>query len=398
MPEEIYLDHAATSFPKPPDVMAAVAEWAAQWGASAGRGDYPRAVETGVMIRACRESIARLFGAEPDRVIFTLNCTDALNLAIRGLSLKAGERVIVGPTEHNSVMRPLNALTREIGIEVVRISGTTEGTFDPASVRNLITAKTRLCAVQHASNVLGAIHDIAAVGALCREHGVPLLVDAAQTAGAFPIDMESMNVDLLAMPGHKALQGPLGTGLLLVSPRVDLDPWRTGGTGSKSEEEWQPEAYPDRLEAGSHNAPGIAGLLGAVRWIEARGVEEIRRHEVVILERFLAGIARIEQTGGVRLIGPRVAAQKSPVAAIVFTHLAPAEAAARLWKHDAIMVRPGLHCAPSAHQAAGTLPHGAVRFSFGPFTTSEQIDHALEAIRRLAASTDYTPARSLVTS
>jgi cysteine desulfurase family protein len=391
MPEEIYLDHAATSFPKPPEVMAAIAEWASRLGASAGRGDYPRAVETGGVIRACREAVARLVGAPPDRVIFTLNCTDALNIAIRGLRLKKGDRVILGPTEHNSVMRPMNALTRETGIEVVRIPGTSEGSFDPESVRPLLNERARLCAVQHASNVLGAIHDIAAVGAICRAHGVPLLVDAAQTAGAFPIAMEPMGIDLLAMPGHKALQGPLGTGLLALSSRIELDSWRTGGTGSQSEEEWQPEAYPDRLEAGSHNAPGIAGLLAAVRWIEERGVSAIRAHEVDLLDRFLSGVEELEGSGGVRLIGPRRAEGKSPVAAITFRNLTPSDAAARLWREDAIMVRPGLHCAPSAHLAAGTLPHGAVRFSFGPFTTDHQIDRALAAVERIAA------ARSLVT-
>lgn len=381
MSRDIYLDHAATSFPKPPAVMTAVARWADRLGASAGRGDYPRAVETGKLIAACRVELAMLFGAsDPDRVIFTLNCTDALNLALRGLGFKRGDRVVAGPTEHNSVMRPLHELERSAGVTIERLRAGADGTVDPDELAKVLRRRTRLVAIQHASNVLGAIQPLARFGAICRRHGALFLVDAAQTGGAFPIDCARMKIDLLAVPGHKALQGPLGTGALVIDRRVDLKSWRVGGTGSRSEEEVQPEHYPDRLEAGSHNAPGLAGLLAALRWIRHRSVNRIRRHETALLRRFLAGLAPLESAGRIRMLGPRDAERKSPVVTIAPTGRSPRRFADRLWKRHRIMVRAGLHCAPAAHRLNDTYPGGAVRFSFGPFTTAREIDAALVAI------------------
>ncbi|MEK8023752.1 MAG: aminotransferase class V-fold PLP-dependent enzyme [Candidatus Hydrogenedentota bacterium] len=384
MKSEIYLDHAATSFPKPPVVVKAVVKWAEQMGASAGRGDYPRAVRTGEMISSCRRELAQLLGlADPDRVIFTLNCTDAINLALRGLSLKKGDRVVVGPTEHNSVMRPLRLLQRTIGIDVVCLRASGEGSIDPADLAKALSRKTRLVAIQHASNVLGAIHDLAALGRIARARGATFLVDAAQTAGACPIDMARMRIDLLAVPGHKALQGPLGTGALLVDSRIPLEAWRVGGTGSRSEDEEHPEHYPDRLEAGSHNAPGIAGLLASLQWIRKRGVKNIRAHEETLLRRFLEGLDDFERDGRLRILGPRDARRRSPVVTIAPSRRDPRLLASLLWKRHRIMVRPGLHCAPAAHRLGKTYPDGALRFSFGPFTSTAQIDAALSALGRM---------------
>ncbi len=392
MRREIYLDHAATSFPKPPSVLSAMQEWAVGLGASAGRGDYPRAVGTVQMIHRCRQKLAGLLGAQdPNRVIFTLNCTDALNIAIHGLELAPGDRVIVGPTEHNSVMRPLNALVRKIGIVVERLPGRADGTCDASSLEALLrdarlASRTRLVAVQHASNVLGAIHDLGAIGAVTRAREIPLLVDAAQTAGSVPIDMERLGIDLLAVPGHKALQGPQGTGALLVSPRIQLEPWRTGGTGSRSEDEEQPGEWPDRLESGSHNAHGIAGLLAGVEWLEEQGVESIRRHELALMERFLGGVAPLAHAGLLAVLGPRSAEMRSPVVSIHAPGRDPRALAAKLWEDHGLMVRPGLHCAPAAHRLAGSWPSGALRFSFGPFTTEADIADAIMGLESVVTA------------
>lgn len=387
MREEHYLDHAATSYPKPPEVLEAMQDWATRQGASAGRGDYPRAVETGLMIRACRESLARLLGCpDPDRVIFTLNCTDALNLALRGLRLRPGDRVVVGPTEHNSIMRPLHAMAHDSGIVIERLPGRTDGTFDLSDLEKTLGAGAcSLVIIQHASNVLGAIHDIGAVGAICRARGVPVLVDAAQTAGSVPIDMAAMGISLLCVPGHKALQGPQGTGALLAAPGIDLDPWRRGGTGSRSEAEEQPEEWPDRMESGSHNAHGIAGLRAGVEWIAARGLAAIRRHEQELMDRFLDGIAPLEADGMLAILGPRTARERSPVVTIRVRGQNPRHLAAMLWNDFGIMSRPGLHCAPAAHRLAGTWPDGALRFSFGPLTALSSVEAAVAGLRSCIA-------------
>lgn len=384
MVREVYMDHAATSFPKPEAVHEAVDRWNRELGASGGRGDYPRAVGTSSMIARCRERIAELLNApDPSRVIFTLNCTDALNLAIRGLELKSGDAVICGPTEHNSIMRPLNALSRDQGIRVIRLSSSPDGTCDPKELQSKIDSSVKLVTIQHASNVLGAIHDIEAIGNICHRHSVPFLVDAAQTVGSIPIDLATMPVDFLAAPGHKALQGPLGTGFLVLSDRFDLTPWRVGGTGSISEEEWHPERYPDRLEAGSHNAPGIVGLLAGVDWVLARGVDRIRSEEVDHMTVMIEEISELEKDGRVRLTGPADARKRSPVINIGVADFDPHELAERLWKDAGVMVRPGLHCAPEAHRVGGTFPDGGVRFSFGPMTTKDEIHQACEALRRI---------------
>lgn len=392
---EIYLDHAATSFPKPPDVFRSLRSWSESLGASAGRGEYPRATGTADLISNCRNRLASILGAaDPSRVIFTLNCTDALNIAIRGIGLSTGDRVIVGPTEHNSVMRPLNAIAGELNLEIVRLPAHPNGRIEPEWIDAHLEGADRhvgLVAVQHASNVLGALMPIKEIASRCRAAGAPLLVDAAQTAGSVPLDMASLGIDMLALPGHKGLQGPLGTGILAIAPGIELLPWRMGGTGSRSEEEIQPVHYPDRLESGSHNAPGIAGLLGALDWVERRGgVEAIRRREEGVIQRFLAGLSDLERIYPVRILGPTIPEEKSAVVTIAAEHIDPGTFSRKLWEEHGIMTRPGLHCAPSAHALAGTYPGGAVRFSFGPLTEIHEAESALRAIE-IVLSTGRNP-------
>jgi cysteine desulfurase family protein len=380
--KELYFDNAATSWPKPPAVVGSLAAYQRSVGASAGRGAYPRAVASGEILQDCRAALAGLFNApDPRRVIFTLNCSDALNLAIFGLPWKRGDRALVTPFEHNSVLRPLHALKEKLGIAIDVMAVDGDGRAIPDRLGKCLRPRTRLVAAVHASNVTGGLQPLAALGAFARRKGLPFLVDAAQSAGAVPIDVRAMKIDLLAFPGHKALLGPLGTGALIVTPGLDLTPLRHGGTGSLSEKEFQPPFYPDRLETGSHNAPGLLGLLEGVRFLRGRGgPAAVQRRERGLMEAFLAGAARVP---GLRLFGPSAAAERVAVASFRFGGEAPARTADRLWAKGRLMVRAGLHCAPWAHRWLGTLPDGTFRFSFGPFLTGADIDRALRVLRDL---------------
>ena len=380
---ELYFDNAATSWPKPPAVVKSLEVYQRLVGASAGRGAYPRAQASGEILAGCRRALADLVNApDPRRVIFSLNCSDALNLGIHGLSWKRGDRALVTPFEHNSVLRPLHALKARLGIAIDVMPVDAEGRVLLKKLSGALRPRTKLIACVHASNVTGGIQPVAEVGAFARRNGIPFLVDAAQSAGALPIDMAAMKIDLLAFPGHKGLLGPLGTGVLVLSKGVDLDPLRQGGTGSLSEVEFQPDFYPDRLEPGSHNAPGLLGLWEGVKFVVERGVGAIRQHEQSLIDQFLGGL---ESHPSLRVFGPSERSQRVAVVSLRWGNEDPRRTAARLWDHHRVMVRAGLHCAPWAHKQIGTFPQGTFRFSFGPFVTSQQIDSALKALTALAS-------------
>lgn len=396
MPAPIYFDNAATSFPKPECVHEAVLDYMRRVGASPGRGAYAAAREGASLIARCRERIRELVGGERGgEVIFTLNATDALNMAIKGV-VRAWNRVNPGRTahvvttamDHNSVLRPLNALTAggEVVWTCVEADAAT-GLVDAASVASAVRPDTALVVVVHASNVTGTIQPVAAIWRACRRLGVPLLVDAAQSLGHTPVDAASMGIDLLAFPGHKGLLGPLGTGGLYLRPGIEalVEPLREGGTGSVSESDVQPVALPDRYEPGSHNTPGIAGLSAAAEWLLDRGIDRVRAHEARLIEAALESMPRERE--GFRLLGPDAVEGRVGVFSLVHEAIAPGSLAAGL-EARGYLTRAGLHCAPRAHAALGTLERGgAVRVSVGPFVDEAAIRGVMRALSVVASET-----------
>lgn len=385
----LYLDNAATSFPKPPGVYEALVRYGRDIGATPGRANYAESLEGGRVIGLCRERLCHLVNGEsPDHIIFTLNTTDALNLAIKGIvshrrSVDPGRPIHLVTTamDHNSVLRPFNAL-RERGVEWTCVDADpASGLVDPEDIRRALTPDTVLVAIVHASNVTGTIQPAAEVGAICRGRGVPFLLDAAQTLGRLPIDVRALGVDLLAFPGHKSLLGPLGTGGLYIRPGVEriLSPLREGGTGSASDRDVQPLTMPDRYEPGSHNAPGIAGLSEAVGWILGREVESIRAHELTLVRAALEQLDDLE-SAGLRMLGPRDAERRVGVLSFAHDVISARPLADELERRFGVLVRPGVHCAPRAHRTLGTPPGGAVRVSFGPFVTEADVLRACAAL------------------
>ena len=382
--ELIYFDNAATSWPKPAGVAEAMTHFLAEVGANPGRAAHRLAVESGRLVYGAREAVADLFNApDPLRIVFGANVTEALNLALTGL-LRPGEHVVTSSMEHNSVMRPLRALERQ-GVEVTVVQCSPARLLDPAEIAAAIRPNTVMIALNHASNVTGTLLPVAEVGRIARDRGdLLLLVDAAQTGGAYPLDMEAAQIDLLAFTGHKSLQGPMGTGGLIVGERVDLDrfePLKRGGTGSRSELEEQPAFLPDMGESGTPNAVGLAGLAAGVRWVLAQGVESIRAHELKLTEQLLAGLADIP---GVILYGSLDAASQTATVSFNLEGMPPSEVGLRLDEAYGILCRVGLHCAPAAHKTLGTFPEGAVRFGLGPFNTAAEVADSLAAVRQLA--------------
>jgi cysteine desulfurase family protein len=381
----IYLDNAATSFPKPPAVAEAVHRYLTTIGAPAGRGGYRAATDVDRTLAHCRQTAAQVFGvAEPSRIVFTFNGTDGLNTAIVG-ACRPGDHVVTSTWEHNSVLRPLRSLQEHRQVSVTRVEPDWQGLLDPAAVERALQPATRLVVVQHASNVTGMIQPIDEIAAVVRRRGALLLVDAAQSAGHLPIDLGELEIDLWACSGHKGLLGPLGTGLLYVGPRADsqLLPLRWGGTGTHSEDDVQPAELPDRFESGNLNVPGLVGLDAALSEIQARGVEGIREHEVRLTQRLWRGLAAIPN---VTLFGPPPdEVPRTGVVSLRIAELDPQECAALLDQHFGVECRAGLHCAPGVHRALGTLEHGGtLRFSVGPFNTDADIDAAIDAVRALA--------------
>lgn len=379
----IYLDNAATSFPKPPQVSEAIADVLAHRAGNPGRSGHALAVAAQAVVADTRRLLASFFGArDPSRVVFALNATDALNTALWGL-LRPGDRVVTTSVEHNAMVRPLSALA-ERGVAVERVPCAPDATLDLDDLsRALEAAPTRAVAMTHASNVCGTILPIQEAARLAHRHGAVLLVDAAQTAGVLPIDVVEMGIDLLAFPGHKGLLGPTGTGGLYVSPEVRLAPLRQGGTGTRSEEERQPEELPEALEAGTVNTVGIAGLGAALRVLQGLGLARVQAHEAALTTRLLAGLRDIP---GVRVHGPDDPRRQVAVVSIDVDGWEPVDLGAALDSTFGVAVRPGLHCAPMAHRTLGTFPRGTVRLSPGISTTEEEIDQALVALRELAGA------------
>lgn len=374
---DVYLDNAATSWPKPETVYQAVNDFMRAVGATPGRGGHRREEEAQRVADETRAALAQLFHApDPQGVAFCLNATQAINMGLKGL-LRPGDHVVTSSIEHNAMWRPLKALEKR-GVEVSAAACAPDGRLDLAAVEAAMRPDTRMVAMLHASNVLGTILPIAEVSEITHHHGALLLVDAAQTAGAYPIDMQAMGIDLLAFAGHKGIYGPHGTGGLIVRPDIRLETWVEGGSGVLSEPETMPEELPMRLEAGTQNAAGLAGLLAGVRFVLEKGVEQIRAHEMALASRL---IERLQAHPGVSILGPKDMEQRTAVVSITVDNYSTSQLADVLDKVFGVATRSGLHCAPEAHRTAGTLDCGALRFSPGVFTTDEEVDYAVESLQ-----------------
>jgi len=352
-------------------------------GANPGRSGHRLSIEAGRILMEARDALADLFVAEdPLRICFTKNATEALNLAIYG-TLRPGDHCITSSMEHNSVMRPLRDLENK-GLEVTVITCSSQGELDPLKIEKTIKPNTKLIVITHASNVVGTLMPIGEIGKIARQRGVLFCVDAAQTAGTYPIDVEAMQIDFLAFTGHKSLCGPQGTGGLYIKGGLEakLEPLMRGGTGSRSEFQVQPEFIPDKYESGTPNTVGIAGLGAGVRFILSQGFAEIRAKEKGLTKRLIKGLQSIP---GVVVYGCGDAHKQVAICSFTITGLTPSEVTMTLDEEFGIMSRPGLHCAPAAHQTINTFPQGTVRLSPGFFTTEEELNHTLEAIGKIAA-------------
>lgn len=377
----IYLDNAATSFPKPEAVYRSIDEAFRHFGGNPGRGGHQLALDAGRIVFTAREAVAGFFGiADSSRVVFTSNATEAINLALFG-ALKPGDRVVTTSMEHNAVARPLRAL-QERGIKVVKVAADKDGFVPPDDFcRACAAAPTALAVLGHVSNVTGTIQDLATIGPWCRNHGVTLLVDAAQSAGLLPIDVETLGIDLLAAPGHKSLFGPVGTGFLYVRPGLELVPLLYGGTGANSHSDLMPDAMPERLESGTPNTPGLAGLTAGIAWLEEVGLDAIREHETQCMRRLLAGLSDLP---ALELYGSGGAEERGGALSFNLKGVDPSTVAFRLDREFSICVRSGLHCAPEAHRSIGTYPNGTVRVSPNRMNRTEEIDEFITAIAAIA--------------
>ncbi|OPY87412.1 MAG: putative cysteine desulfurase [Syntrophus sp. PtaU1.Bin208] len=378
----IYFDNAATSWPKPEATFQAMERYLRQCGGNPGRSGHRLSLDAARIILDAREAVAEIFGIKDSlQVVFTKNATEALNLATRGL-LRPGDHVITSSMEHNSVMRPLRTLENQ-GVELTVLPCSSAGELDPGDIAPALRPTTRAIYLTSASNVTGTLQPLAEVGKIAHEQDLVFCVDAAQCAGSFPLNVEELGIDLLAFTGHKALYGPQGTGGLYIGKGLEdrIQPLMTGGTGSRSEFEEQPDFMPDKFESGTPNAVGLAGLEAGVRFVLERGVAQIRAQELHLMELLLDGLKAVP---GIALFGPESPSNRIAVISFAIQGLSPADIALALDEEDNIMCRPGLHCAPAAHKTLGTFPVGTTRFSLGAFNTEEQIFTALEAVSRLA--------------
>jgi len=374
----IYFDNAATSHPKPPAVLEAVRRAMTDFNANPGRSGHAAAIEAGRAVLATREKLAALLGApEAMRVIHCFNCTDALNLAIKG-SLRTGDHVIATQLEHNSALRPLAILASRGRVSLTLVPPRPDGFVDPEDVRAALTPRTALIVCTHASNVTGAIQPVAAIGQVARAAGVRCLIDGAQALGAMPVDVGALGCDLYAFPGHKSLLGPQGTGGLWIGPNAELIPQREGGTGSSSDRLAQPEELPERYESGTVNLPGIAGLGAGCDYVAGR-LSQIMAHERELSQSLWEGLAAMPDTA---LYSPRREAERAGIVCFNLGDLSSSEAADALARRG-IAVRGGLHCAPGAHRFLGTLRRGAVRASVGHANTFEEADAFLKAVSEI---------------
>ena len=378
----IYLDHAATSWPKPPAVIEAMARTMEAEGGNAGRSSHRLAERAAERIFECRAALAELFHvSNPLRISFTANATEALNLALKGL-LQPGDHAVCTGMEHNSVWRPLVGLQGR-GVSFTIAPAEADGRVVPARIIQALRPETRLMVVPHASNVNGAVNRVKEIGRLARERNVLFLVDASQTAGSMPIDVETMQIDLLAFPGHKGLLGPQGTGGLYVREPLLLAPLKEGGTGSSSNSAFPPDYVPDRYESGTLNTPGIAGLQAGVQHLLGQGVKEIQSGEWQLTQQLLQGLAAIPR---VTLYGPAGDIPRAPVVSFNVEGKDPVEVAEELDRLYHVASRPGLHCAYLAHQTQGTEKIGTLRLSLGYCTTEREIAEVLQAVRLIAES------------
>lgn len=378
--ERIYMDNAATSFPKPECVYEAMDHFNRHQGGSPGRGTHTQTLEAGSVLLDAREALAALFNIDDGiNIAFMLNITEAINTALSGY-LRPGDHVITTSMEHNAVARPLFVLSQQ-GVEWTAVACNKEGRLDPADIVTAIRPNTRMICLLHASNLTGTIMPLEEVGTIARQHGIVFMVDSAQTAGLLDIDVARQGIDLLAFTGHKGLLGPQGTGGLYVRPGLDIRPLKYGGTGSRSEFLEQPDFMPDHLESGTPNTPGIAGLNAAVRFVLATGCDVIRRHEQDLTSRLVEGIQGIK---GLRIYGGSDRGRYTSVVAFNLEGMDCGELSLRLENDYGIGSRSGLHCAPLAHKTLGTLELGACRLSPGFFNTADHIEQAVRALHEIA--------------
>ncbi|UWG98078.1 aminotransferase class V-fold PLP-dependent enzyme [Dehalobacter sp. DCM] len=377
----IYLDNAATSFPKPQAVIQSMVDFMIENGCTSGRGAYEKAIEADSRIYQSRKAIARLFNFnDPKKVIFTSNVTESLNLAIKGI-LKKGDHVIVSSLEHNGVWRCVKTMERDLGIRISKIPCSAEGYTLARDLEKLIRENTALVVMTHASNVLGTIQPIAEIGQICRQYRIPFLVDAAQTAGAHYIDVVKDQIDLLAFTGHKSLLGPMGIGGLLINWEGDICPLKSGGTGGDSAYEYQPDYYPNKLETGTLNVPGIIGLHEGIKFIEKEGLDKIRKKDAELAD---YALARLKEVDDIILYGPQDSGKIIGVISFNLKSKACEQIAYELDQNFGIMIRAGLHCAPSAHQIIGTEKSGTCRIGIGYFNEKQDIDQLVEALKSIS--------------
>lgn len=375
----IYLDNAATTFPKPRQVYEAVLDCMENYGANPGRAGHKLAMRAGREIYESRENIAKLLNvSNPMSIVFTHNATDSLNLAIKGV-VKSGDHIITTSIEHNSVIRPIKALEKN-GVENTIVKCDKYGHLDPNDIKKAIKPNTKLIVTTHASNVCGTIVDIESVGNIAKENNILYLVDASQTLGVYDIDVQKINVDMIAAPGHKCLLGPQGTGMLYIRDGLEVNILKEGGTGSNSEDLFQPNMMPDRYESGTHNTPGIAGLNAGVKFILETGIDKIRKHEEELCEYMLT---KLTEVPNIKIYGPLDSKKRAAVISINIGDIDSGEVTFILDDMYEIATRSGIHCSPLAHKTLGTLRQGTVRFSLGYFNTKEDIDKAVEALKHI---------------
>ena len=376
----IYLDNAATSFPKPKEVADAVYDFMINNGTSSGRGSYKKAMQSDYIVYECRKLIGNLFNFDdPKKVVFTSNITDSLNIAIRGI-LKENDHVITSSLEHNAVWRCLKTLEKDINIKIDTVECSKDGITNPEDIKKYIRKDTALIVFTQASNVLGTIQPVKEIGKIARENKILFLVDAAQSAGAMKIDIKEDNIDILAFTGHKSLLGPMGTGGLIINTDIDIKPLKAGGTGGDSAYEYQPDYYPNHLETGTSNVSGIAGLRAAIKFLNKEGIDNIHNKEKKLTK---YALQRLETVKDIEIYGPKDCEKILSVISFNIKNKRPEDISTILDQKYDIMLRAGLHCAPTAHSIINTKDRGSLRIGIGYFNTKDDIDKLVEALNNL---------------
>ena len=376
----IYLDNAATSFPKPKEVADAVYDFMINNGTSSGRGSYKKAMQSDYIVYECRKLIGNLFNFDdPKKVVFTSNVTDSLNIAIRGI-LKENDHVITSSLEHNAVWRCLKTLEKDINIKIDTVECSKDGITNPEDIKKYIRKDTALIVFTQASNVLGTIQPVKEIGKIARENNIVFLVDAAQSAGAMKIDIKEDNIDILAFTGHKSLLGPMGTGGLIINTDIDIKPLKAGGTGGDSAYDYQPDYYPNHLETGTSNVSGIAGLRAAIKFLNREGIDNIHNKEKKLTK---YALQRLETVKDIEIYGPKDCEKILSVISFNIKNKRPEDISTILDQKYDIMLRSGLHCAPTAHSIINTKDRGSLRIGIGYFNTKDDIDKLVEALNNL---------------